>query len=243
MTGGTTITVFKHADFGDEPVYALGTGSKSREGVLGLWDNELVDFLYRLQVKLKISKLQIRGEHRRGGVIFRGHPRYRDNSWRDWAMFDWGGTPNRTEPGQIWCFVVIDSIQDPENSGFFYGNIEVENGTYAVIEASSPDKGRRENRQSDIFLPYTKDVLQTGTKYRAWKRLFILADVEAIVKPLVVVPNIGGKVGTEFLVVRPRSEWVTEFKLWLDEPNSLDVIGPHEPEPSHGPPPPPMGCA
>jgi hypothetical protein len=49
--------------------------------------------------------------------------------------------------------------------------------------------------------------------------------VEAIAKPLVVVPNIGGSSGVEYLVVKQRKEWVDLFKQWLESPHRLDEIG------------------
>jgi len=45
----------------------------------------------------------------------------------------------------------------------------------------------------------------------------------------------GGQSGCEFLLVKSRSEWVTDFKDWLDESSEHDVIGQEEPEPSHPP--------
>jgi hypothetical protein len=80
-----------------------------------------------------------------------------------------------------------------------------------------------------------KEVAQTADGDRPWRRKFHLANVEAITEPLVVVPNIGGKKGTEFFIVSQRAEWVKMFKKWLDAPNGLDVIGDEEPTPSHQP--------
>jgi len=173
--------------------------------------------------------LQIGGEHRRGGLIFRGHPSYRGKQWRDWAMFDWG---NVKLPGQIWSFVVIDTIHDGEEE-IRHGGITLCNGTYAVIESCVPDNSAAEQIKSDMFVPYKKEVQTKQSATNAWKRKFYLADVDSIVHPLVVIPNVGGKTGTEQLVVKPRSEWVKEFKRWLDESPDLDEIGEDEPHPSY----------
>jgi hypothetical protein len=73
----------------------------------------LVTFLFELQQKLKLKdneKLKIRGQHKREGILFRAHPNYSEEPWRDWALIDWGGETKL--PGQMWCFVVVDSIKD-----------------------------------------------------------------------------------------------------------------------------------
>jgi hypothetical protein len=74
-----------------------------------------------------------------------------------------------------------------------------------------------------------KDAAQTNDGDRPWRRKFLLADVEAITQPLVVIPNIGGKKKLEFFVVRQRQEWVDVFKKWLDASHENDKIGPEEP--------------
>ena len=237
-TGGAIINVFKDEKFGQNPVYSIGKGKQAKQPSSKEWGKDIVSFLFGLQEMLSDkgygNKLKIRGEHKRDGQIFRGHPDYRDEHWRDWAMFDWG-VDDGTLPGQIWCFVVIDSIPEDEDSELFYGGVQLENGTYAVVENGNFVKTVAELKHSDIFLPIKKEVESKATKNRPWKRKFYLADVEAIHKPCVVVPDIGGREGREFFVVRQRADWVDEFKAWLDDPSKDDVIGEEEPTPSHGP--------
>jgi hypothetical protein len=226
-TSGAFINIFTSQG---KTVYSLGKGSSAKIPSTKKWDDELLWFLGELQTKLDIPKLKIRGLHEREGVKFRGSPDYLKKPWRDWAMIDWGG-PNSTLPGQIWCFVIIDTMVETDDD-FRHGGIIVENGHYAVIECADYAQDRRENQKSDIFVPIKKDVAQTADGDRPWRRKFWLADVEAITKPLVVVPDIGGKEGVEFFIVRQRDEWVKEFKAWLDRPDQDDVIGPEEPVPS-----------
>jgi hypothetical protein len=228
-TSGLVINVFKKEQ---QTVYSLGKGPKSKQPAIQRWDNDVIDFLYELQQKLGISNLRIRGTHTRENQIFRGSPRYRDEIWRDWALFDWGG-PSSTLPGQIWCFVVVNSLPKGEISDIHHGGILVENAHYAVVECADYATTPRAKKLSDIFMSINKEVAQTADGDRPWRRKFYLANVEAITSPLVVVPNIGGKKGTEFFIVRQREEWVTEFKKWLDAPSIDDVIGAEEPKPSH----------
>jgi hypothetical protein len=190
-----------------------------------------LDFLDELKGQIPEQDLNIHTLHKREGLIFRGHPAFRGpKPWRDWALFDWGGQ-NNTLPGQIWCFVVVKNLT--KASRIRHGGIDVVNGTYAVIESAEFVTPSQETDISDIFVPIKKDVIQTRTERRGWRRKFWLCDVESITKPLVVVPNIGSKTGNEFFIVRQRQEWVDEFKKWLDTTSNNDVIGRGEPIPTH----------
>lgn len=226
-TSGETINVFRS---NGKTVYSLGKGAAALLPRTQKWDDELLWFLDELQAKLEVDHLDIRSLHAREGIKFRGSPMFLGKPWRDWAMIDWGG-PNSTLPGHIWCFVVIDTMLD-RDVPIRHGGIDVQNGHYAVIECADYTQARNEKRASDIFLPIKKDVAQTATDDRPWRRKFWLANVEAITKPIVVVPNVGGKKGIEFFIVQQRAQWVAEFKDWLDKPDQFDVIGPNEPVPS-----------
>jgi hypothetical protein len=211
------------------------------------WGLDIVGFLVVLQEKLVAASLlstghlDIRSEHRRNGDIFRGCPQYRDNFWRDWALFEWG---NKSLPGQIWCFIVIDCMKahpganegDPpveDPSGVDHGGIEVQNGVYAVVEFTDYATDRKSVERSDLFIPVKKRIRARGNKNRRWKRRFWLVDTNKLVKPLTVIPNIGAESGRDFFVVKQRSEWAQMFRDWLDDPPEHDVIGDDEPVPSH----------
>jgi hypothetical protein len=260
-TGGAIINVWKDEKFGKEPVFSLGVGKKAYQPLQLEWNRELVRFLYDLQKKLQVEKLQIRGEHKRGGLIFRGHPNYREKPWRDWALIKWD---KGKLPGQIWCFVVIDSdpqVRDKKSGKrvrILHGDIEVKKGTYAVMETATYDTRDEEKKKSDLFIPIKKVFLRTPEDKAAqarrrhkdkgnqakgarkndeakcgWERKFCLANVEAIEDPLVVVPNVGGRLRCEHLILKPRSQWVDIFKKWLDDPNEDDRIPLTEPVPEH----------
>jgi hypothetical protein len=258
-TSGVVIRIFQEDKFGPDPQYSLGIGKESREPFELEWSDDLVRFLFELQQKVGVQNVQVRGEHRREGMIFRGHPNYREQSWKDWAEFSW---EEGLLPGQIWCFVIIDS--DPQDEAgnditIHHGGIEVVSGTYAVIENAKYDPRDSEKKKSDLFIAITKEskrrpqekeqeahenqannvqnqangdpknVVETE---ELWERTFYLADVESIASPLLVIPNIGGESGMEYLVMKPRCEWAGLFKRWLDQPHDLDVIPETEPIPS-----------
>ena len=218
------------------------------------WSDDLVCFLFELQKKLNVPNLQVRGEHKREGMIFRGHPNYRETPWKDWAEFSWEG--DGLLPGHIWCFVVIDF--DPQDEAgndltIHHGGVEVVRGVYAVIENAKYDPSYNEKKKSDLFIPIIKESRRSPQEeedgevqnqangvpkkkvntHDLWDRTFYLVDVESITSPLLVIPNIGGQSGVEYLVMKPRSEWSDIFQAWLEKPSQLDKIPLTEPIPVH----------
>ena len=231
-TSGAVINIFNDADSG-QPVYSMGSSKKSQVASKYPWDTDVIKFLWRLQSKLGKQNVKFRAQHRRNNQLFRGSPKYRTESWRDWAIFDWGDDDGEL-PGHIWCFVVVTCVPEVSISKPTHGGIDLEPGTFAVVESASWVDEPSEIDQSDMFIPINKEVRAKQSATRGWKRRFYLADVESIKKPLVVVPDIGGKEGVEYLVVKERAQWSIDFSTWLDAPNDNDVIGPEEPIPSHG---------
>jgi hypothetical protein len=57
------------------------------------------------------------------------------------------------------------------------------------------------------------------------KRRFYLADVEAILDPCAVVPNIGGP-KNRYFVVKPRNQWAEDFITWISDPHNIDEMDP-----------------
>jgi hypothetical protein len=175
-------------------------------------------------------ELPICTEHKRNGQIFRGHPDYRGNGpWRDWAIFHWGDPDEGGYgdlPCQIWCFVTVQGLPDSDSEDTHddaprveHGGIFVENGTYAVVEAGKWDPNEDEITMSDLFLPFFK-VRRGANK----KRVFYLADVDSIVAPMCVVPDIGCQGGDRYFQVKSRNEWVEEFTSWLEDPHEYDKM-------------------
>ena len=78
-----------------------------------------------------------------------------------------------------------------------------------------------EDLSSDLFVPVNLEVEALGTD--SVDRKFYLAPVEAIVKPCIVVPDVGGKPNAYFQV-KPRSDWTKEFVYWLTDVHTHDDI-------------------
>ena len=185
------------------------------------WQVPIQQFLLKLQDEVQqhgVSVLKIRSEHKRSGQIFRAHPNYRrKGQWNDWAIFDWGQYGKL--PCEIWCFVDFTDVPP----GFFvhFGENYLQKGVYAVVESAQyvPEPEDEKNpkirqkllddrgRKSELFRPLSKDI--NGGP------VFYLADVESIVAPTCVIPDLGNEDVVRYLQVTPRKEWPQLYIKWL----------------------------
>lgn len=99
-------------------------------------------------------------------------------------------------------------------------------GIYAVVESASFIESELEVNMSEIFRPITKEVARMEGGYVA-KLKFYLADVEAIVDPCVVIPNIGGA-RNDYFLLKNREEWHQDFCDWLEAPQFKEDISEDE---------------
>ena len=198
------------------------------------YGDDIAEFLAKLQDLMAQTlenpeyELPICTEHKRGDLVFRGHPDYRGSGpWRDWAMINWGDPDDGGYgdlPCQIWCFVIIEGLSEPDDSDsdtealrIKYGGIWLENQVFAVVESAGWDPDHREITMSDLFHPILKDIGRS-------KRRFYLANVDAIVSPMCVVPDIGCKGKNRYFQVEPRSQWVEQFVSWVEDPHEYDAM-------------------
>ena len=92
----------------------------------------------------------------------------------------------------------------------------------------TPDEDGVEADRSEIFLPIEKELASVDTNNNNFSRRFYLADVEAIVDPIVVVPDIGSSNICKYFHVKGRKEWLDMFAKWLDAGHQYDDIGDDE---------------
>ena len=223
-TGGTRINVFEDEDNGGAPSYQLLGRSKSANSKRK-WGLEVVVFLNELQNLIVANSpnlyLSILTEHKRGDITFRGHPNYRDKgAWKDWAIMDWGEEGKL--PCHIWCFVTLKGMPIRKQK-LQYGGITLTDGVFAVVEASTYDEDIVKTGRSDLFVPLLVDVQGIDADGDVTGRNFYLADVESIVGPCVVVPDVGGPTNAYFQV-KPRRDWAKEFVTWLEQPHADDEM-------------------
>ena len=128
----------------------------------------------------------------------------------DWA--DEGKLPNK-----IWGFVDLRGL--PERNRLHYAGIWLKQGVYAVVESSIFVEDEEREGLSKIFVPITK-VVGGMVQNMVSQLKFYLADVEAIVQPIAVIPEIGGQTNNYFYV-KDQETWRKDFMDWLE--SDLDV--------------------
>ena len=173
---------------------------------------DLIKYVFNLQeaVQLYINTVPLQTLYKRQGQIFRGHNKFRGDVWRDWALFNWGQEGEL--PNKIWGFVDLRGI--PEGVVVNYARVRVERGIYAVVENAIFTEDATEVGKSEIFRPIEKEIGQWSDDMVSGFR-FYLADVEAIVRPLAVIPDIGGPTNRYFLV-KDRDTWRQDFIRFLE---------------------------
>ena len=189
------------------------------------WDPRLAEFLLNLQRRMEafgLSGLDVRTEHRRGKLIFRGHPNYRRRgAWHDWAMIDWGF--HGESPAEIACFV--DLSRAAQEFQLHFAGCIVQKGVYAVVESAEwePRPDANTLGVSELFRPLKKEVTWLdNNEVPSWKPKHYLAPVDSISAPMAVIPDIGPSPNRCFRVL-PRSKWAELFATWLDAPHQDDV--------------------
>ena len=90
-----------------------------------------------------------------------------------------------------------------------FGGINLQGGTYAGVEYTEYDEDE-DAQASDIFIPITALIDGEDADGRV-VRQFYLADVNAIVGPCVVVPDIGGPKNAYFQV-KNMSSWAKDLR-------------------------------
>ena len=217
LTTGSTFKVFKDS----EGAICFDCFRKTTKRAS--WPPDLVEFLFNLQEAFSqatnMNDLVMRTEHKRGSQIFRGDPNFRGTgAWNDWALFDWGKRHGH-HPAKIWCFV--DFSEAPADFRLHFAQSHLEAAVHAVVESASVDSinpGR-----SDMFSPIIEEAEQLENDGQVAKRRFHLASVDAILKPLIVIPDVGSANKLRHFQVRPRREWSERFIWWVQQPHAVDV--------------------
>lgn len=209
------------------------------------WSTRVKTYLYELKQKVETKGLQglkIRTEHKRHGHIFRAHPNYRQKGpWNDWALFNFGNTA--WGPALIWCF--LDFSMAPDNFSLQFRGSSVKKGVYAVVESTvyedrmpqkKTEKPKNSNRRpqkkqkkevnpeskgSPLFKPIVMHTM-SNEEGGDGMPLLSLVDVELIVSPCCVIPDLGSQNIFRYLLLTPRSEWSKLFIKWMKQPHKYD---------------------
>ena len=79
----------------------------------------------------------------------------------------------------------------PPNSGILHGQTYLEPEVYAIVESSEDIARQRQYRYSELFTPISK-VVGGIVNDRVTHLVFLLVTVDAFVKPIAVIPDLGG---------------------------------------------------
>ena len=151
---------------------------------------DLINFVADLQGKVRdcLPERQplLQTSHKRNGTIFRGHPCFRGNVWRDWVVIDWGDEGRL--PNKICGFLDLTSANMPHDHGMEHAGTDIEAAVCAIVENAAHVEV--DNARSEIFVRITKEVGGLADN-RVSHLTFYLADAEASMEPISVIPDIG----------------------------------------------------
>ena len=228
FTGGTPIQVWKEEDEDGTITNQYEILTRGKYKAATKLNKQLMKFLIDLQDvvvdhlpydTIPIYTYHAR-KHAKGSDMWHAHPNYRGKGpWKDWALVDWGD--EGVLPCHIQCFVDLEDFRK-QGRVVVFGGVRLEAATYAVVESSQYEDDDEERRQSELFVPILKDV-DTIQNNRVKKRMFYLANVEAITDVACVVPDIGGPPNRYFFV-HPRPYWSKLFVRWVKEPHGYDEM-------------------
>ena len=178
-------------------------------------EQDILNYVINLQsaVVQFIPKLFVHSIYNRDEYIFRASSNFMKNAWQDWAVFDWG------DEGQLPCHIMgfLDLASLPANFSFDFAGIDcITRGIYAIVETSTHHQDEASLKISELFIPIKKKIGGYTGNFVS-HRIFLLADCNAIVSPIAVVPNIGGG-QNEYFEVKPRAKWREDFISWLESP-------------------------
>ena len=219
---GSSLTIYHDADLDKNVV--LNTTRAQDQSKHNL-EKAFIEFVCDLQYEIREygKKCVIRTELRRNGTIFRANVWFQKGVWRDWVLVDWGEEEGHL-PCKIWGFVDFGDILPPD-SGIVHGQCELQPEVYAIVESSEYLERKGHNEHSELLEPITK-VVGGITNNHVTSMTFLLVSVEAFVKPIAVVPDIGGP-PNRYFVVKDRSDWAECFTNWLEEDQEFDDLRPH----------------
>ena len=216
--GGQKLRIYYDETTGEFGAYVKSRGEKK---VIKM-EQQLVRFFGQLQVKVQnyCDFITIYSTYRRENLIFRASTDFMSKAWRDWAIIDWE-EDERPLPCHIMGFVDLSEL--PDNfSAKIGGSGLIYTGIFAIVEATKEVDEGEDAVRSDLFVPYEKIVGGFTGKFVSHNKYY-LADVEAIVGPAVVIPDVGGPTN-RYLHLKDRSKWKREFEKWLEQPGHLDVV-------------------
>ena len=104
---------------------------------------------------------------------------------------------------------------EPE-PGVNHGSCDITPGCFAIVECGVYDD-QTNDLISEIFQPL-RTIVGGITHNQVSHFKFFLSDIEAFVRPIAVIPDLGGQPNGYFLL-KDRSMWREDFESWLENPD------------------------
>jgi hypothetical protein len=168
--------------------------------------------------------------------IFRASPYFQGMPWYDWAIFDLSeDTPDDQNeafvPAQIEAFMDLTDL--PEEN-----DLDMVPGIYAIAERARMSTDYDELGRAEMWEPWKKDpTTSTDLPPGASKMSFL--NINKIVSPAVLIPDVGNKNKRAYLRLVSKSAWAKLFDEWLASPHQRTFDDPAPGAPPEHPPPKP----
>lgn len=129
-------------------------------------------------------------------------------------------------PAKIWGFLDLSALPVGFNEPLSVGRNDqtFEKGIYAIVETADYEDDPTSGITSDIFSEILLETTKIGVDGMVVDRKYYLADVKNFVRPMVVVPNLGGMPNCKYFEMTPKAEWPQQFADWLEMNHAYDSL-------------------
>ena len=148
--------------------------------------------------------------------------------WRDWVIIDWQEVGEL--PAKIWGFLDLNDIPEGTERQLLsiHGMTIVKKGVFAIVESADyiplQENPGPNDITSDLFTEILLETEVNDAKGDVITRRFYMVDVEAFVKPIAVIANIGAIPKCRFFVMTPKVEWSQQFIQWIEMDHAADTM-------------------
>ena len=158
--------------------------------------------------------------------LYRASPYFQGHEQNDWAMFDLS-TEQKPEwrhfvACQIKCFVDLTDVPEDNDLSTSHGNVEP--GMYALVEPACRNPDGEEQGLSQLIDSWIKKE-DTNPKLKdaaGTHSVIQLVDLERLLAPIVVVPDLDNTNPRAYLRVVTRNLWASVYEDYLVAPHRRD---------------------
>lgn len=181
-------------------------------------ERDVTDFVYgleKLTERYRKEPLYLRTEYTRNEYRFRSHPFYFKKPWRDWALVDWG--EDGRLPMKLYGFVDLRFLPKDGEQLSYGGVTAIEPDIYAIAECAEyvNDDLIHDLDRTELVVPLTLQVASMRAG-RVTQGKYWLTNTNAIIRPLIIVPDVGGAANAYFQIIR-QEDWKDAYCEWLDD--------------------------